>query len=146
MSWLRNLRPALRWRPLRFLIVGFANTALGLAAIYIAKLVFKFDDVTANATGYAFGLLVGYGLNSTWTFDHRGRVPAAIGRFAIAFLLSYGLNLLVVWCLINRASVNSYAAQALGIMPYTLCFYLLCRSFVFPDKANRRQAAPQMRS
>jgi hypothetical protein len=41
--------------------------------------------------------------------------------------------------------VNSYVARALGIMPYTLRFYLLCRSFVFPDKASRVQAAPQMR-
>src|SRR5215470_385640 len=141
MSWLRSLRPVLRWRPLRFLMVGFANTAIGLAAIYVAKLAFKFDDVAANAIGYAFGLAVGYGLNSTWTFEYRGRALAGIGRFAIAFLLSYGLNLLVVWCLINRAAVNSYVAQALGVLPYTLCFYLLCRSFVFPDKAGRVQAA-----
>jgi len=128
---------------LRFVLVGFANTALGLAVIYIAKLVLAFGDVAANATGYAFGLLVGYGLNSTWTFDYRGRAPAAIGRFAIAFLLSYSVNLLAVWCLIDRASVNSYVAQALGIIPYTLCFYLLCRSFVFPLKAGDSSAAPK---
>jgi putative flippase GtrA len=145
MSWPRSLSSALRLRPLRFLAVGFANTALGLAVIYIAKFVFAFNDVAANATGYAFGLLVGYGLNSTWTFDYRGRIPAALARFAIAFLLSYGLNLLAVWFLIKEATVNSYIAQALGIMPYTLCFYLLCRSFVFPVKASCAPAAPPVR-
>src|SRR5262249_15324369 len=117
------------------------NTALGLLMVYVAKLVFHLGDVAANATGYVFGLLVGYGLNSTWTFEYRRRVPAAIGRFAIAFLLSYGLNLIVVWCLIERASVDSYIAQALGIVPYTLCFYLLCRWFVFPAKVSGVPAA-----
>ena len=141
MSWLRSLRPLLGFQPLRFLLVGLTNTALGLLTIYVAKLVFHLGDVAANAMGYAFGLLVGYGLNSTWTFEYRGCLPAAIGRFAIAFLLSYGLNLITVWWLIEHASVDSYIAQALGIFPYTLCFYLLCRWFVFPARARGVPAA-----
>ena len=144
MSWQRNLRTGLSPRSLRFLMAGVANTGLGLAVIYFAKLVLGVDDVGANAAGYAVGLLAGYILNSTWTFDYRGRAPGAITRFLIAFLISYGVNLLTVWFLIEQASMNSYIAQASGILPYTVCFYLLCQWFVFRDKADRVRAAPQM--
>jgi putative flippase GtrA len=141
-GWLRSL---LRLKLLRFLMVGLANTALGLSVIYFAKLVLRLDDVVANAMGYALGLLASYALNSAWTFDYRGRNVTAIGKFLAAFLISYGVNLLTVWCLI-QASVNSYVAQAAGIPPYTLCFYLLCRLIVFRDKRHGPHTAPQMPS
>lgn len=134
MSWLKSTRPALRLRPLRFVIVGLANTCLGLAAIYFSKLILHLGDIAANASGYAFGLAVAYALNSTWTFEYSGRGLAAAGRFLLAFVISYGANLLVVWVLIEQASVDSYFAQAAGVPPYTVCFYLLCRWFVFRDR------------
>jgi putative flippase GtrA len=145
MSWPRSLSALLRLQPLRFLVVGLANTALGLAAIYFAKLVLQFDDIAANATGYACGLVAAFVLNSTWTFGYRGRTVPAIGRFLASFLVAYGANLLTVWGLI-QASVNGYIAQAAGILPYTLCFYLLCRLIVFHDRRHRPQAAPQIPS
>jgi putative flippase GtrA len=144
MSWPRSLRFLLRLQPLRFLIVGFANTALGLAVIYFATLVLQFGDVAANAAGYACGLVVAFALNSTWTFGHRGRAAAAIGKFLASFLISYGANLLTVWYLIERVSVNNYVAQAVGILPYTISFYLLCRLFVFRDKRGDGRTAPQL--
>jgi putative flippase GtrA len=129
---------------LRFVIVGFANTALGLAVIYFAKLVLEFGDVAANATGYACGLVAAFALNSTWTFGYRGRAAIAIAKFLGSFLIAYGANLLTVWYLIERAAVNNYVAQAVGILPYTLSFYLLCRLFVFRDKRGNGHTAPQL--
>lgn len=134
MSWLKSASADLRLRPLRFLIVGLANTGLGLAAIYLSKLVLHFGDVAANAIGYALGLLVAYALNSTWTFAYSGHGLIAASRFLLAFMISYGANLFVVWTLIEQASVNGYVAQAAGIPPYTICFYVLCKWFVFRDK------------
>jgi putative flippase GtrA len=127
---------------LRFLIVGAANTILGLAVIYLAKLVLQFGDIAANALGYGCGLAAAFVLNASWTFDYRGRTAIAIAKYLAAFLIAYGANLLTVWYLIERAAVNDYIAQAAGILPYTLTFYLLCWLFVFRDKQSEARPAP----
>jgi len=127
-------------QPLRFLAVGAANTLAGLTVIYLAKLLLGFGDFAANVSGYACGLAIGYLLNSTWTFDYRGRNAAAIGRFLLAFLAAYAANLLTVWTALHHLHLNGYLAQALGILPYTICFYLLSKLFVF--RVTRRGEAP----
>ncbi len=131
MSWRNNPIAANLLEPVRFVMVGFVNTAVGLGVIYLTKLLLGFGDVVANATGYACGLTVSYALNSTWTFGYRGRNVTAACKFVLAFAISYAANLSTVWFLIERASVNSYVAQALGIVPYTACFYLLSKFLVF---------------
>jgi putative flippase GtrA len=131
-------------QPLRFLLVGVANTLAGLTVVYLAKLLLGFGDFTANASGYACGLAIGYLLNSTWTFDYRGRNAAAICRFLLAFLAAYAANLLTVWTAIHHLHLNGYLAQALGILPYTICFFLLSKLFVFrvPRRREEVTAAP----
>ena len=141
MSWPKSIRPVFDLRPLRFVAVGLANTGLGLAMIYFSKLILHFGDIAANATGYAVGLTIAFSLNSTWTFEYGGRTVAAAGRFLTAFVVSYGANLLAVWLLIDAGDVNSYVAQAVGVVPYTACFYVLCRSFVFGT--GRARPMPQ---
>src|SRR5215467_6101265 len=130
-------------QPARFLLVGVANTLAGLTVVYLAKLLLGFGDFAANASGYACGLAIGYLLNSTWTFDYRGGNAAAIGRFLLAFLAAYAANLLTVWTAIHHLHLNGYLAQTLGIVPYTVCFYLLSKLFVF--RVPRRDEAPAAR-
>lgn len=75
-------------------------------------------------------------MNSAWTFDYRGRNATAAGKFLLAFAISYGVNLVTVWLLIEQASVNSYLAQALGIPPYTICLFLLSKLVVFRGRTS----------
>ncbi len=77
----------------RFGVVGVVNTLVGLAVIYLAMAALRFDDVAANVLGYAVGLAVGFALNRRWTFAHAGRVLPTALRFAVAFVVSYVLNL-----------------------------------------------------
>lgn len=117
--------------PLKFLVVGVANTLVGLAVIYLCKWLFVFGDVLANVCGYAVGLAVSFALNRNWTFRHRGRVNQALVRFLAVFVVAYVCNLVVVLALIRHWGVNAYLAQALGIVPYTLVSYLGSRYFAF---------------
>jgi putative flippase GtrA len=55
----------------RFAVVGAVNTFVGLAFIYSARAM-GLGEVSANATGYAIGLVLSFGLNRFWTFRHRG--------------------------------------------------------------------------
>ena len=115
----------------RFLAVGVLNTGLGLAVIFAAMALAGWGEVAANVLGYAVGLAVSFVLNRNWSFAHRGAVLPALGRFLAAFLLAYAINLLAVLVLIRGFEVNAYLAQAIGVIPYTLVFFVASRWAVF---------------
>ena len=117
----------------RFVVVGVFNTAIGLACIFAAKALLAWGDLAANAGGYAVGLASSFVLNRHWTFGDRGRVSPALLRFLAAFLVAYLANLATVFALRDLAGVDSYLAQAAGVVPYTALFFLASRIFVFLD-------------
>jgi len=121
----------------KFLVVGALNTLTGLAVIYGLKWVFEAHDVTANLVGYAIGVTVSFALNSQWTFRHAGKLAPAFARFIFVLIGAYLLNLATVLVAINVLAINSYIAQALGIIPYTLCTYLCSKYYVFNAASSR---------
>jgi putative flippase GtrA len=126
----------------RFLVVGVLNTAVGLSVIFAAKALLGWNDFAANATGYAVGLATSFLLNRAWTFGDRGRISPALIRFLAAFALAYLANLATVFALRDLAAVDSYVAQAAGVVPYTILFFVASRAFVFleqrPAKSDSR--------
>ena len=118
----------------RFLIVGVVNTFTGLMVIFAAKWSMDLGDVSANVIGYAVGLAVSYVLNKKWTFRHKGEVLRSFLWFIATFAIAYPLNLATVIVLIHGAETNSYLAQALGIPPYMITFYLFSRYLSFRQR------------
>ncbi|MFM2449116.1 MAG: hypothetical protein RIS44_1566 [Pseudomonadota bacterium] len=118
----------------RFLLVGLANTALGLSVIYASKYWLSLHDAAANALGYTIGLILSFTLNRRWTFketSNKSLQTRVVLRFLAASLLGYGLNLLAVMLGIHGLHLNAYLAQCVGIPPYTLTVYWLCKTWVF---------------
>lgn len=126
--------------PVKFMIVGGANTALGLAVIYAAKWL-GVPDVPANAAGYAVGLCLSFTLNKSWTFGYGGPTAPALAKFLLIFAVAYALNLVTVMQAIDVFHVDGYIAQAAGIVPYTVFTYIAARCFAFRKPA--RDAALQ---
>lgn len=122
---------------LRFLFVGVANTLFGLLVIYACKWLLHFGDAAANLTGYLCGLMLSFLLNRSWTFRHRGAVLPALGLFLLVFAIAYVANLVCVLALICHYGVNAWLAQALGILPYTIVFYLGSRYLAFRPTGAR---------
>jgi putative flippase GtrA len=114
----------------RFGLVGVLNTITGLSIIYLLKWAFSVPDFPANLGGYAVGLIVSFVLNSRWTFASKRPAASSLPRFALVILVSYVINYAVV-ALALHSNVNSYAAQAMGILPYSLTTYFGSRFFVF---------------
>jgi putative flippase GtrA len=133
--------------PFKFVVVGIANTFVGLLAIYLCKWLLGFGDALANISGYMIGLAVSFLLNRGWTFRHSGAVLPALARFLVIFALAYLLNLATVLIAIHSFGVNSYLAQGIGIAPYTVFFYLGSKYFAFrPASARREQMPPPVAS
>jgi glycosyltransferase involved in cell wall biosynthesis/putative flippase GtrA len=120
----------------KFLLVGLANTFVGLTAIYFAMYFLDFNEITSNATGYSIGILLGFALNKRWTFANNGAVFRTFLRYLLIIGLGYAANLETVIYFAQKPNFNPYLAQALGIFPYTLLTYIGCKFFVFSEKSN----------
>lgn len=119
----------------RYLLTGIANTFTGLSIIYLAKWLASMNDIAANALGYGIGLILSFVLNKRWTFQHVGPAYPAIIRFLVVIGAAYVANLIVVITSIDVLQINSYVAQAIGIVPYTVIGYLGSRFFAFSENA-----------
>ena len=129
MWWER--KPDVVVRAIKFGLVGVCNTVFGLAVIFLCKAV-GVADVPANVAGYACGLILSYQLNKSWTFGDSGKMRAGLAvRFAGAFAIAYAGNLAVLMFLLNVAGLNSYLAQTMSLLAYTIVFYVLSAFFVF---------------
>jgi putative flippase GtrA len=115
----------------RFLVVGILNTAVGLGVIFLAKWLGGLGDVQANLLGYLTALSVSFLLNSRWSFVYRGPALPAMVRFFSVIAVAYLLNLATVLFAIHALQLDSYFAQTLGIVPYTLFTYVGARHYAF---------------
>jgi len=124
-------RKILSFQFARFLVVGVANTLVGLSVIFAAKYFFDARDVVANAIGYAVGICVSFTLNSRWTFAYKGCWVSAVVKFFVATGIAYVANLATVVTAIDLLNLNTYLAQAMGMPVYTVTAYLASRYIVF---------------
>lgn len=115
----------------KYLFVGAANTIVGLFIIFAAKWFFHLGDIVANVIGYTAGFFLSFTLNSKWTFVYRGPYLSTLVKFILVVLVAYGANLLTVMAMIHYFGLNSYAAQAMGIVPYTLTSFLGSKYLAF---------------
>ena len=127
-------RTLLRFRLTRFAIVGLANTVAGLSVIFSCKALLGANDVVSNLAGYSFAVLVGFTLNKRWTFEHNGAAAITFARYLLVLVVAYTGNLVTTLVAIEMLNLNSYFAQAAGIVPYTLIGYTGSRWFAFNQR------------
>jgi putative flippase GtrA len=124
----------------RFAVTGVLNTLVGLGTIYALKWFAGMNDTVANLLGYGVGLLVSYLVNSRWTFRYRQALLPVLPQYLLVVLIAYLVNLAVVhWC-ISGLQLNSYVAQACGVIPYAALSYVLLRCFVFKSGGQSASA------
>jgi putative flippase GtrA len=115
---------------MRFLLVGVANTAVGLLVVVSCAQWFGWPPFAANGAGYAAGLGFGFILNRGWTFGDRRQVTITAPRYLMSFALSYAANAAVLAAGLDLA-LSAPVAQMLALSTYSVVFFLLSRYFVF---------------
>jgi len=119
---------------LKFALVGVINTLVGLTVIFALKALLSWNNVAANAGGYAVGLVVSFCLNRSFTFSYSGPRLAAAIRFAAVVAVAYFVNLSAVMVAISVIHINAYAGQVVGVAVYSIVFFLGSRHFAFAPK------------
>ncbi|MFM7403905.1 MAG: GtrA family protein [Erythrobacter sp.] len=121
----------------RFLLTGFANSAVGWAVIF-AGLWAGMTGLAANAAGYAVGLVMSFTLNRRFVFGMTGTVRGSeVVRFLAAFAVAYGVNVGVLLVVQSVLGADSAIAQLPAIAAYVLIFFLLSQRFVFRPQTSR---------
>lgn len=117
--------------PIRFCMVGLANSVVGFGVIAML-LAMGAGDFPANAAGYVVGLILSFALNRTWTFEVRGAVRwTQVGAFLLAFGLSYLANLVTLGLMRRLGFEQSLIGQGAAMATYSAGFFMLSRHFVF---------------
>lgn len=130
---------ALLTQAARFGAVGILNTSIGLSIIWLS-MALGVNIFVANAIGYSVGLVISFTLNRTWTFGtetndlSESKFRQAL-RFICIFLVSWLCNISVVLLGLEYTDLSPYLLQLLGIITYTVQFFILCRIWVFAPRA-----------
>jgi len=115
----------------RFLLVGLANTGVGLLCIWGAMRFLELSVVAANFIGYGCGLAVSFTLNRSWTFSSNEAIARSLPRWLAMAVVAYVVNLVIVLAAHRLGGVDPYLAQPLGIGAYTAIMFLGSRCYVF---------------
>ena len=126
---------------IRYLLVGVANTLVGLGIIYFAMYFLRLEIIQANVLGYAVGILLSFVLNKTWTFGSNHHVVSSFLRFLLVVAVAYISNLVTVLVATSHFGLNPYIAQALGMLPYTTIGFLGSRFFAFRSQQGSDAAS-----
>lgn len=115
----------------RFLLAGFANSALGYAVIFACMYLGGLAPEISNALGYLVGLVVSYFLSRHFTFRSAGRRSTEFLRFVVVFLTAYATNFITLVVLIRGLGMHAALSQVIAGVVYIGAAYLLNRRYVF---------------
>ncbi len=112
---------------------GIVNTVVGFFVI-LSAMAIGFTPVVSNVAGYAVGFTLGFVLSKKFVFRSNGHFVNESIRYLIAFIVSYALNLAVLYLAISYFNIHAVISQFVAAIAYTLCMYILARFFVFGIK------------
>ena len=72
------------------------NTAITFFTVWLLHEVLDWDVVLSNFLGFVAGGLNSYICNRIWNFKSHNKKRREVIRFVVVFLVSYGVNLLVL--------------------------------------------------
>ena len=117
----------------RYGLTGGLATLVNIAVYWVLGLR-GMDPNLAWTFGYVAAVLVGYVVHSRWSFRGHGRrdnLARTGGRFVVVSLVSFGLNQLWVWLLVQRLGLPLWSPYPLviGVTPFIV--FALNRKWVF---------------
>ena len=116
----------------KYSISGLLNTLVGNAVIF-ACMALGLAPMLSNVLGYAVGFVTSFLQSRYWVFRSSRRAIDDAPRFVLAFLVAFGVNLLVLHLLLELG-VNPYVAQICACAAFTAIGFLLNYAFVFQKR------------
>ncbi|MDX8386202.1 MAG: GtrA family protein [Gallionella sp.] len=118
---------------IRYGLVGIASNVF----IYLGYLLITYLGVEAKLAMtllYLIGVLIGFIGNRKWTFSYSGNSFSAAKRYALAHLLGYTVNLLILYIFVDHYGFAHQWVQAVAIFIVAGLLFLIFKFFVFSKK------------
>lgn len=125
-----------------FLVVGAANTAIGFGWFTLFNHLFsglRFGYMLALLCAHVCATLCAFFLYRGLVFRVHGKVLLDLMRFWSVYLVSLGINALVLPALVEGLGWNPLASQAVIVLITTVLSYVGHKNFSF-----RRSATPEV--
>jgi putative flippase GtrA len=118
----------------RYVLTGGLTSIVNIGVYWWLRDGARLDPNVAWTVGFIAAVLVGYVTHSRWSFRGHGRrdnLARTGGRFFLVALVSFGLNSLWVWFLVQHLALPTWAPipLVLGFTPVVI--FWLNRSWVF---------------
>lgn len=78
---------------LKYCLVGLVNTFIHWIIFFIMIKIFLLNQAISNVIGFMFSIVIGYFLNSIWTFNKL----VSLKKFALFFFIMGWISFLIGW-------------------------------------------------
>lgn len=123
----------------RYCLVGVLNNLLGYL-IYLGVTWLWLEPKLAVTMLYPVGALTAYFGQAKYSFSYQGRTHRGMFRYVIAHGIGYGVNLFLLYILVDKFMLPHQLVQAAAIFLVAGILFLLFRYFVFPVQKICREA------
>lgn len=129
-----------------YLLVGFATTGVYMAACFIFErfvwnAAIPFENFLINTCGWAAGVVFAFIMNRKVVFkSENANVTGEMIKFVIGRLLTWGLDVFIMWLFVNQWNVNYWIAKIfVSIVLVMIVNYLISKFIVFTDKTKTNE-------
>lgn len=120
---------------LKYGCVGLLSNLIAYLG-YLTLVWLNMDPKVAMTVVYVVAVLQSFLLNRSWTFQFGGDGSKALSRYFAAYFLGYVMNLVVLYCLVDRAGYSHEIVQGAIILPMALFLFLMQKLWVFRERSH----------
>lgn len=115
----------------KFILVGFAATAVHVLVALTCYEIFEISAFTANFVAFFCAVLFSYSGHYRWTFLSRGNHQIQLPKFAVVAVLGLLLNQSIVYVMVDEFGFPYRSVLLLIIIVVPLLSYTLSDKWVF---------------
>ncbi|WP_367618591.1 GtrA family protein [Paenibacillus andongensis] len=109
---------------IKFLIIGILNTVVGYLIYFVCLKFFDLNYIFSLLYAHVLGVLHSYFWNSKWTFKKGRKTYKNLLKFSGVYGVSFLINLLVLYILINYLSLTPLLSQGFALFITTLISFI----------------------
>ncbi len=125
------MRKLLQRRFIKFCISGLINSGLSYS-IYALLLILDCNYLFATTISCIGGVLFGYSINSLFIFQQKLCYRTLL-KYSLAYIISYFINLLLMFILVTLLKINEYSAPILCMGIMAGINYYLVKNFALKE-------------
>jgi putative flippase GtrA len=113
----------LNFETIRFIVVGGLNTIVGYGC-YLGCLALGINYLISLCSSHVVGVTHSFFWNKYWTFKSKGDTKKELLKFILVYLVTFGLNLGVLFIMVEKIHFDKRIAQIGALIIVTLISFL----------------------